>query len=386
MFLCYEKNVTGQVRLAWQDSSWHYEDVPQPSPATDGEPRFAFASNGTIGVTYTSQPKSWLSRKNDSAWLHTSLPEAPSFDWWTTPVTFDSAGSPVVAVVFDPESSGGWVRALGLLRLADTTWELTDTFDLAPRGPIYDVVGFGTRVNGDLWGTYTTYVYDIGYLYMDIRWFRWQGGWQSGAWFGGERAFISGASGAVDRNGAVHASFDGDDTIRSGFFYDSTAVSNERPERTALALDTADRAFIAYTVDSVLKFCYRDARDWHFFDVGVDSVAWLDVLAEPDGEPAIAYATPDGVFLARGAGITGVSELQRPEPRGPLPTATVTRGALFLPSSLLSPPSCLFSLDGRKVMDLRPGANNVSRLSPGVYFVREAQAQAQATRKVVITH
>jgi hypothetical protein len=41
---------------------------------------------------------------------------------------------------------------------------------------------------------------------------------------------------------------------------------------------------------------------------------------------------------------------------------------------------------GRKVMDLKPGANDVRALAPGVYFVREAQAQAQAQaiRKVVV--
>jgi len=46
----------------------------------------------------------------------------------------------------------------------------------------------------------------------------------------------------------------------------------------------------------------------------------------------------------------------------------------------------LLDISGRRVMDLRPGANDVSRLSPGVYFVRgaQAQAQAQAVRKVVI--
>jgi hypothetical protein len=37
------------------------------------------------------------------------------------------------------------------------------------------------------------------------------------------------------------------------------------------------------------------------------------------------------------------------------------------------------------VMDLRPGANDVRALAPGVYFVRTAQAQAQAIRKIVIT-
>jgi hypothetical protein len=45
----------------------------------------------------------------------------------------------------------------------------------------------------------------------------------------------------------------------------------------------------------------------------------------------------------------------------------------------------LLDISGRKVLDLKPGANDVRALAPGVYFVREAQAQAQAqaVRKVV---
>jgi hypothetical protein len=66
--------------------------------------------------------------------------------------------------------------------------------------------------------------------------------------------------------------------------------------------------------------------------------------------------------------------------------ANIVRNVLFLPPSRLSPPSSLLSIDGRKAMDLKPGANDVSRLSPGVYFVRETQARlrAQATRKVIV--
>ena len=47
----------------------------------------------------------------------------------------------------------------------------------------------------------------------------------------------------------------------------------------------------------------------------------------------------------------------------------------------------LLDAAGRKVVKLHTGANDVSRLSPGVYFVREVQtqAQAQAVRKVIIT-
>ena len=40
-------------------------------------------------------------------------------------------------------------------------------------------------------------------------------------------------------------------------------------------------------------------------------------------------------------------------------------------------------LSGREFLDLKPGANDVRSLAPGVYFVRAAQAQAM--RKVVVT-
>jgi hypothetical protein len=47
----------------------------------------------------------------------------------------------------------------------------------------------------------------------------------------------------------------------------------------------------------------------------------------------------------------------------------------------------LLDASGRKVLDLKAGANSVQGLAPGVYFVREAQAQAQAqaVRKVILT-
>ncbi len=46
----------------------------------------------------------------------------------------------------------------------------------------------------------------------------------------------------------------------------------------------------------------------------------------------------------------------------------------------------LLDISGRKVTDLHAGANDVRYLAPGVYFVRriQAQAQAQAVRKVII--
>lgn len=56
-------------------------------------------------------------------------------------------------------------------------------------------------------------------------------------------------------------------------------------------------------------------------------------------------------------------------PRPP-PTATIIRGVLYL-SPLLSPSSSLLSVDGRKLMSLHPGSNDVSPLAPGAYFIRQ---------------
>jgi hypothetical protein len=67
---------------------------------------------------------------------------------------------------------------------------------------------------------------------------------------------------------------------------------------------------------------------------------------------------------------------------------TIVRGVLFSPASLFTLHSSLFDMTGRQVMVLKPGANDVTRLSPGVYFVRPAQGvtrDASGITKVVVT-
>jgi YVTN family beta-propeller protein len=71
--------------------------------------------------------------------------------------------------------------------------------------------------------------------------------------------------------------------------------------------------------------------------------------------------------------------------------ATVVRGVLFLPEASSRKPQAasLLDISGRKVLDLKPGENDVRALAPGVYFIREAKAQALAqtgdVRKIVLT-
>ena len=86
--------------------------------------------------------------------------------------------------------------------------------------------------------------------------------------------------------------------------------------------------------------------------------------------------------------VPGIEEAENRQLRGLTGGASVVRSVLWLPQASSRKPQAasLLDISGRKALDLKPGANDVSRLSPGVYFVREAQAQAQAqsVEKVII--
>jgi hypothetical protein len=84
----------------------------------------------------------------------------------------------------------------------------------------------------------------------------------------------------------------------------------------------------------------------------------------------------------------GVEESPRPQAASSSPAATIVRGVLFLPQSPVAnrqSPSALLDISGREVLALRPGANDVRHLAPGVYFVRTANGEERITNKVVIT-
>jgi YVTN family beta-propeller protein len=95
------------------------------------------------------------------------------------------------------------------------------------------------------------------------------------------------------------------------------------------------------------------------------------------------------IFVFRDTSLVGLNgELASGSTRS---MATVVRGVLFLPEAASHKPQAASLLDvsGRKVLDLKPGANDVRRLAPGVYFVREEPEatgrKPQAVRKIVVT-
>jgi len=80
-----------------------------------------------------------------------------------------------------------------------------------------------------------------------------------------------------------------------------------------------------------------------------------------------------------------VAEMTKREVRMTYSGATIIRGMLFLPEAPSRRPQAasLLDISGRRVKDLRPGANDVSSLSPGVYFVRSASGVMRDASSVV---
>jgi len=91
----------------------------------------------------------------------------------------------------------------------------------------------------------------------------------------------------------------------------------------------------------------------------------------------------------RATELTGISGPKRVASRRHYSGPSIVRGTLLLPSSLLTIHHSLFDLDGRRVAELQPGANDVSRLSPGVYFVTSGRSavigERSAPDKVILT-
>jgi hypothetical protein len=87
------------------------------------------------------------------------------------------------------------------------------------------------------------------------------------------------------------------------------------------------------------------------------------------------------VFPRMTGGVEEACGVQIPRYR----SQTVVRHVLMLPPGPMLSEYHMLDISGRRVMVLKPGANDVRGLAPGVYFVREARAQAQAVRKIVLT-
>ncbi|MEO0077951.1 MAG: hypothetical protein ABIK86_03015 [candidate division WOR-3 bacterium] len=77
----------------------------------------------------------------------------------------------------------------------------------------------------------------------------------------------------------------------------------------------------------------------------------------------------------------GLDQELRNEDKGARKATLIVRGVLRLPASFITHHSSLITSDGRRVMDLQPGANDVRQLAPGVYFIGSGRS---AVRRVIV--
>jgi hypothetical protein len=110
----------------------------------------------------------------------------------------------------------------------------------------------------------------------------------------------------------------------------------------------------------------------------------------------VLYDNRDGnfeVYYKRNLTAGGIEEDPAPDAGRSAPNASIIRRVLHLsglgtrselPGNSVISRAALLDAAGRKVLDLRPGANDVSHIAPGVYFVR-SERPASSCRKVILT-
>lgn len=133
----------------------------------------------------------------------------------------------------------------------------------------------------------------------------------------------------------------------------------------------------------------RDTSDFHLLagspciGVGTSSAG---IATDIDGDPRDPLHPDIGADEYIGGAVT--EETQPVSPLVSLPT--IVRGSLFLPAVTggRSPVSAtLLDATGRRVANLHPGPNDVSRFAPGVYFIRVAsgvERDASGVSRVVV--
>jgi YVTN family beta-propeller protein len=115
--------------------------------------------------------------------------------------------------------------------------------------------------------------------------------------------------------------------------------------------------------------------------IAVGSLPWDVAWVPTYGRTYVANYMDGSVSVIRDTGAPAIADMPNREERES-GAPTIVRGVLFLPKSASPSSSWLRDISGRKVLDLAPGPNDLSRLAPGVYFVREQRGPA--ARVVVV--
>jgi hypothetical protein len=198
------------------------------------------------------------------------------------------------------------------------------------------------------------------------------------------------------------------DSLQELYLSGTLALSSDGRVHTALMVDDTALGYDIYYASSSdhgvswsdIEPVYTDsARSNWYPDIGADST----------GHAYVVWYSPSvqsgQVWFSTNAPLGIAEETSNAELRTPNSSPTVVRGVLVLGGNGDSPSeredarysphfpamSCaaLLDISGRQVTVLKPGANDVRALAPGIYFVRSEPAavsrQPSAVTKVVVT-
>jgi hypothetical protein len=198
------------------------------------------------------------------------------------------------------------------------------------------------------------------------------------------------------------------DSLHKLYLSGTLALSSDSRVHTALMVDDTALGYDIYYASSSdhgaswsdIEPVYVDTvlSNW-YPDIGVDSAGYVYIVWShgPSNMGEIWLSTNNPAAIAE--------ETSNAELRTPNSSPTVVRGVLVLggngdspseredarysPHFPAMPRAALLDIGGRQVMVLKPGANDVRALPPGVYFIREGLGIGGEglgkTRKIVLT-
>ena len=369
--VCYQDTVSHTIMLASKDTAWRHEAIGNWG-GTVG--RNLVVGPGGRPAVLTGVGPITYKVDTDTGWVTTSP------GWYGAAgsvfLAFGTLGVPAVLWVFSAsgyvylssakESAGVWVQ--------DTIYSWWQW----PEQPYWaGTQGFAVDRENHFYVTFMSELSWSGGHYKDL--ILSTGGtrfWMDSLIAGGRDTFASGLSlaprplsGVAVCYNLVYA-FGGGDS----FYCDGTVMDTEA-SIGLVRVDAQNHRQIVYRTDR-LRYAY-ETNVWNFDTLpSVIDVSSLDFAVDSEGRPLIAFVSDSGILLARGGPGAGCAE-QKPTPvAGHLTLPTAVRGVLELPrgrpGQSTAGQSLVFLLDvsGRKVAELHPGPNDVSRFGAGVYFVR----------------
>ncbi|UCG43142.1 MAG: hypothetical protein JSU73_00570 [candidate division WOR-3 bacterium] len=373
--LCYSTSQPRAVWFAFKDSIWHREIVD----TFDGAPSFDVSQDGKVAMVYAQFLVVKYAVRTDTGWVteevtRWGLSPKMSFDLDNSPFVLYASSYPLVYAAWRTDS--GWISEVAVPPTPGLVGEGWCSFGPAAfdsGNHPWVCAGEDVEFNSQLWW---------GFVHLRTKRDTWEEVWT----VGGSHRHSVGLAVAVDPlDAAVPCYYLGPE---GSIYVSSEVVEQAWALQAALRFDEAGQPHVAYpSVWEGVRYAYRTSLGWHVTTVDTGWAACCDFVLSDDGQPIVAYCRSDGVWLAKGEDVVGVAQ-QIPVVVPRSRDATIVRGSLSLPGSSSSlPTSSLLDATGRKVVDLRPGENDIRHVAPGVYFVRSAgsgERSAVSVRKVVV--